>query len=177
MKVALVVGHAKDKQGAVGSEGISEYIFWRTFLKEHIEDFPKNNIYKIFYRPTSKKGYGSRMAALHQKIDAWGADVSVSFHFNASSNPGVNGHEVLYCSESGRTNAKLLNDCFTDYLDNHDRGIKRRTKKERGGGFLCRGKSVCVLAEPFFASHQYKYTTGHGKSNLFYAFSDFFDSL
>ena len=157
---------------------MSEYIYWSEFLDELKDKLPGHHEYKIFRRPTNKKGYGSRMAALHAKIDKWGADLSVSFHFNAANNPDVDGHEVLYCSKKGRYYAGLMNDVFNDYLSNRDRGIKRKRRKDRGGGFLCRGRSVCILIEPYFASHQIFYTPGkRGYYELQNAFVDFFDSV
>ena len=180
MKIALVVGHASDKQGAVGSLGISEYNFWLDFVQdlkdklarlEHLADIE----FKVFERPTSKRGYTSRMKALHAELDAWGSDVAVSFHFNASASR-AQGHEVLYCSRMGRVLADRMNNLFNEYLPNRDRGIKKKTKKDRGGGFLCRGRSVCILVEPFFASEQ-DYFVEEGYHDLMDAFLAFFERI
>lgn len=154
-KIALVVGHRKDNQGAVGNDGESEWEYNNKLAKKLHKKFPNNT--KIFYRKTGPGGYSEKMKELHKRIDAWGADYSISMHFNAAGNPAVDGHEVLYCSKAGKKVAEILNNNFNKYLDNKDRGIKKCTKSERGGGFLCRGKSVCVLGEPFFAAHKTKY--------------------
>jgi N-acetylmuramoyl-L-alanine amidase len=116
------------------------------------------------------------MRALHAKLDKWGADVSVSLHFNAAGDSRVNGHEVLYCSKSGKKLAKKLNDLFSANLPNRDRGIKKKTRQDRGGGFLCQGRSVCVLSEPFFAAEQ-EYFVGPGYEELMASFLEFFDEL
>jgi len=160
-KVALVVGHATDKQGAWGNIGLSEYKFWKAFLHDVIDELPDKHEYRIFERPTKVKGYGSRMRLLHEKLDEWGSDLTISFHFNAAGTPKASGHEVLYCSKKGGEYAKKMNDMFTKYLPNSkDRGIKKRSRRERGGGFLCRGRSVCILVEPYFAAHQDRFVKG-----------------
>ena len=70
MKIALVIGHASDKQGAWGSQGVSEYKYWKKFIKRLVKSgkLPSKHQYKIFERPTNRRGYGSRMKALHTQI-------------------------------------------------------------------------------------------------------------
>jgi N-acetylmuramoyl-L-alanine amidase len=161
-KVALVVGHRKGAQGAWGNAGWSEYRYNKR-LAEYIEDRLRSSDdvkVKIFYRDDMTGGYGEKMKRLHKRIDKWGADYSVSMHFNAAGKESVNGHEVLYCSKMGKKAAKVFDAALDRHLNNQDRSIKRRRRKERGGGFLCRGRSVCVLVEPFFAAHQDEYMPG-----------------
>lgn len=179
-KVALVVGHRSLKKGAYGNAGVSEFDYNSALAKEikkALKDSKDVEI-EIFYRDNLFGGYGEKMKRLHKRIDEWGADYSISLHFNAAGREDINGHEVLYCSSRGKKLAKKLNKLFTKYLGNKDRKIKKRTKKQRGGGFLCRGKSVCVLAEPFFAAHQKKFMPGtDGYNNLLIAYLGFIDWL
>ncbi len=178
MKIALVVGHRKGSQGAYGNSGISEYKFWDEFLKENILDFSDNHKYKIFYRSDDVKGYTERMKHLHKRIDKWGAKVSVSFHFNGSSNPYVHGHEVLYHSKGGKHYAKKLDHAFDNNMGNNDRGIKHRGKHQRGGGFLARGRSYCILSEAFFGYEQDQYITGEeARGDLVASFIEFFERI
>jgi len=180
VKVAVVVGHRSKKQGAVGSAGVSEWAYNKKIAKEIEEHFKENEKVevKVFYRDNAPDGYGEKMRRLHKRIDKWGADYSISLHFNAASNKRVDGHEVLYCSHFGELIAKELNSAFNRYLANKDRGIKKVRKKDRGGGFLCRGKSICVLAEPFFGAHQGKYMPGSsGYKALKSAYIEFINSL
>ena len=162
-KIALVVGHRASAPGAYGNAGLPEWHFWNAAVAEVMarsEGLPVS--LKVFHRKEHGTGYTQRMKELHREIDAWGADISVSLHFNASSNGAANGHEVLYCSSSkgGLRYAALMNDIFTKNLPNKNRGIKPKSKGDRGGGFLCRGRSYCILIEPFFASHQSEYVPG-----------------
>jgi len=180
-KIALVIGHRKGSKGAYGNMGISEFDFYTDFVKELLERLGNENIghqYQTFYRKDKVRGYTERMKDLHKRIDAWGADVSVSFHFNAAGKEYINGHEILYCSNSGHNLAVDLDELFDAYLDNRDRNILQRTKKDRGGGFLCRGRSTCILIEPFFAAHQDRFSRiGDQREPLKQALIDFFATI
>jgi len=178
MKIALVIGHRKSSQGAYGSMGISEYSFYKEFVMELLDYLIDDNYIKVFERKDKGSGYSERMRDLHRRIDHWGADISISFHFNGSSKQEVNGHEILYCSKKGKRIALRLDEKLDQYLPNNDRNIKKRTSKQRGGGFLCRGKSTCILIEPFFASHQSLYVrSGEERQNLISAISEFINEL
>ncbi len=180
MKIAIVIGHDKNSQGAYGNIGISEWKFNKELIGEMQRDkmLPKQHEYIIFFRDPNINGYTNKMKDLHKRIDAWGAEVSIEFHFNGSSNPSVNGHEVLYCSKNGKKVAKKLNEQYNKYLSNKDRGIKKVTKNDRGGGFCCRGKSYAIIAEPFFGSNQYEYVyPGKKREKLKKAYMKFLKSL
>lgn len=179
-KVAIVVGHRDKARGAWGNAGLSEFGF-NSLVAEALEDgfadHDKVEV-KVFFRDNLRGGYGEKMKRLHKRIDEWGADYSLSLHFNAAGKEDVTGHEVLYCSKSGKKIAKKLDELFDKYLKNRDRKIKRVAFNQRGGGFLCRGKSVCVLAEPFFAAHQNLYMLGgSGWFALIGAYSAFIEWL
>ncbi len=182
MKWAFVIGHSSLKKGAYGNMGISEFDFYRDFVFELMKRLDNEKIagqkYQTFYREDKLSGYSERMIELHDRIDTWGADISISFHFNAAGKEYINGHEILYCSNAGHNLAVDLDELFDAYLKNNDRNIKKRSKHDRGGGFLCRGKSVCILVEPFFAAHQNRYVCGGDmREPLKNAFVDFIASL
>jgi len=180
-KIALVVGHRSRSQGAYGDMGISEWKFYNQLVKEIVEEAEDVDVeLKVFHRRESGHGYTSRMKALHREIDAWGADISIALHFNASSHASANGHEVLHCafSSTSAKYASIMNSAFTKHLNNRDRGVKPKSRKDRGGGFLCRGRSYCILIEPFFASHQHEYMPGQrAREELINSFIEFFDKV
>jgi len=179
-KVALVVGHRSKKRGAYGSAGMSEYGYNSLVAKALEERLSKSKKVKakIFYRDDLPGGYGEKMKRLHKRIDSWGADYSISLHFNAAGREEINGHEVLYCSKKGKKIAKQLDKSFDKFLKNKDREIKKRTNRQRGGGFLCRGKSICVIAEPFFAAHQAEFMPDtKGWERLIGAYMEFIEWL
>jgi len=180
-KIALVVGHRSRSQGAYGNAGKSEWAFYNDLVQEIVDAAKGMNVnLKVFHRKESGHGYTQRMKHIHKEIDAWGGNISISCHFNASSNASANGHEVLHCAYS-RTSARYartMNDIFSRHLANRNRGTKSRKKSQRGGGFLCRGKSYCILIEPFFASHQSDYMPHtRGRNDLINSFLEFFDTV
>jgi len=160
-KVALVVGHRYGSQGAYGSAGYSEYRYYdELFLPALVSSLSHKDQVKIFHRQ-NRSGYTRNMKALHKEIDDWGADYAVSFHFDAADSRSANGHTVLY-NERDRKSlllAKMFDKSFDTKLRNKDRNLLGRYKG-RGGGFLRRGKTVNVLLEPFFASHQKGFMPG-----------------
>ncbi len=163
-KIALVVGHRKSNQGAYGNMGISEFEYYSKFVEvlatkiNELNQMIKGVEVKVFYRQ-DKNGYSTNMREQHKRIDDWGADIDIEFHFNGSSNPKVQGHEVLYASKKGKKVATIINDTFNKHLNTNNRGIKKRTDG-RGSYGLTVGKSVSVIVEPFFSSHQDRYVEG-----------------
>ncbi|NKQ40040.1 MAG: hypothetical protein HF962_00500 [Sulfurovum sp.] len=160
MKVALVVGHRYGSQGAYGSAGVSEYRYYdELLLPVLLPKLPERKV-KVFYRQ-DRPGYTKNMKQLHKEMDKWGADYRISLHFNASANPKVNGHEVLYNENDTKSkNLAIATDRILDkHLKNRDRNIVGRYRG-RGGGFLRRGKGINILIEPFFAAHQHGFMPG-----------------
>ena len=172
-KIALVVGHDSKRQGAFGSSGISEYRF-NSELIQAIRVQCQNLNIEVFYRDEKIKGYTKQMVDLHKRLDEANIDYAIELHFNGAGDSSIQGHEILYCSDKGKQLAKVLDEKFDKYLDNKDRDIKKVTKDDRGGGFVCRGKSVCLIAEPFFSAHQHKYVMGtDGRKALIRAYCEF----
>ena len=158
MKIAIVIGHSLDNQGAYGNAGIGEWQFNDELIQDmfHSGMLPgKHEIY-VLYRSADIKGYTNQMHDLHRRIDDLGCTVSIEMHFNSFSDPSANGNEVLYCSEGGKKIADVF-DSALDALPNRDRGVKKVTKSDRGGGFCCRGKSYAIILEPFFGANQKDY--------------------
>ncbi len=180
MKIAIAVGHDIYEQGAYGNAGISEFNFNDEFVYSLVagDYLPKKHEYAVFYRDESLYGYTDKMIALHEDIDNWGAEVSIELHFNSFSDESVTGHEVLYCSEGGGKIAEKLDAAFDSNIGTSDRGIKKITGSDRGGGFCCRGKSYAIISEPFFGSEQTKFDfDGIMREELLESFYDLFESI
>lgn len=155
MKIATISGHSVISKGAVGNAGMSEFDFNEEVLVEMARRkmYPSEHEFGHFYRDADIVGYEKQMKNLHIQIDAWGADVSIEFHFNDYHDKTVNGNEVLYCSNGGKRIAEIFDEEL-DTLPNRDRGIKKVTALDHGGGFCCKGKSYAIIVEPFFATNQ-----------------------
>jgi len=177
-KIALVVGHQENKQGAYGSKGIGEWQF-NYELIHSLKHSGKNDV-EVFMRDKNIAGYTNQMLNLHEQIDKWGADISIEFHFNSFSNSAAQGHEVLYClnSDKGGEVATALNNSLDKYLSTSNRGVKYVTMSNNGGGFCCRGKSAAIIIEPFFGSHQHRFIDGGDlREPLKQAIIEFLDSV
>jgi len=179
-KYALCVGHNEIYQGAIGSAGVSEFMFNDGLIKDilsHPKVVNSGNEFKVFYENPYAGKYTARQIDLHKRIDEWGADYSVSFHFNDAVSKSVNGHEILYYSPNGMKLAKRLDELLDKYMPNRDRDIKQRARRDRGGQFLSRGNSYCIISEPFFATYQNLYVEGgEFRDKLLEAYVDFFSA-
>ncbi len=180
MKIAIVIGHDANSQGAYGNMGVSEWIFNDEFMSELFfkEMMPDKHTYYVLYRNANISGYTNKMIELHNTIDEIGCEISVELHFNSFSDTSATGHEVLYCSENGKKIAQKLDEAFDNNLETTDRGLKKITMNDNGGGFCCRGKSYAIISEPFFGAHQSKFShDGIQRKALLDSFYDFFNSI
>ena len=162
MKIAIVIGHDSTNKGAYGNEGVSEFDF-NVSLMQGMATYgllPQEHELYIMYRSSDIKGYTAQMRDLHKRIDVIGCEISIELHFNSFSNEDVKGHEVLYCSDEGRYIAEIMNDALDAHLPTSNRGIKRVSLDDRGGGFCCRGKSKAIILEPYFGSSQSDFIYG-----------------
>ena len=163
-KVALTIGHRKKSQGAVGNAGVSEYRYYKdTFvpaLQKKLKRFDKVET-KVFTRGDYGKSYTSRIRKVHKKIDDFGAEYAISFHFDAAANPRAQGHTVLFdsASKQSRSMALVFDAMLDKHLHNRDRGLLDR-HSGHGSAWLRYGKSTNILLELYFAAHQKKYMSG-----------------
>jgi len=160
MKVALVVGHNEAAQGAIGSLGISEYHFNKMLASDIKKHNYTDNTISVYIRPPLRS-YRKQIDAVNSAMSNI-YDLVVEMHFNSANDIDINGHEVLYCSNSKKSKdiAKIFDTQFDLLLTNRDRNIKPRNSNQRGGYFLCSGIEPRILVEPFFASHQHLYQRG-----------------
>lgn len=154
-RLAIVVGHNSEKQGARRHDtGESEFA-WNSDLARMIEacaaDYPEIEIRTFFRQPGL--GYRREIEAVYEDTDRWGANATVELHFNASDNPAASGTETL----SSGTPASMalavdVNREMVAALGLKDRGVKTRTAQDRGGRSLISGRAPAILIEPYFGS-------------------------
>jgi N-acetylmuramoyl-L-alanine amidase len=167
MKVALVIGHSRKKQGARNKHHeISEFMF-NEFLadKVAIELTKKGIESEIVYR-------GFSYWFLPGKVNRTNADIAVSMHCNAF-NEGQNGTETLYYKNSvnGSVLASFMQDEIVNCLGLKDRGLKPCIEKhkgkagDKGGHLLKKTKMPCVIVEPFFIDCDASLMLGMAKTN------------
>lgn len=148
LRVALVVGHSDDEQGAKNVFGVSEYDYWNEFTFDMSDSFSNKKVeYKKFIRPF-KGSKGIEKA--YKNADKWGADAIIEFHFN-SYNGVANGCETLCSHDRNDIEfASTIQRYMVEALGNIDRGVKKKTKRERGGRSTSGFVGANCLIEPFF---------------------------
>lgn len=150
-RLALVVGHTKRSQGAVGVDPInkSEYL-WNDELAGIVRQIAisRGVNCKIFYRD------GVGISGAYAQVKSWGANTCVELHFNAAEADAY-GTETLHgVLETSKALAATIQGSMLTSLarkNQHNRGIKLRVNGERGGRSLSQLTDIpSVIVEPFF---------------------------
>ena len=107
-------------------------------------------------RPTEQTVLGtnnsSSLTARVREANAWGADVFLSLHTNASLNPSATGSEALIYSRSSSTALGLAEDILTEL--NLVTGLRNRGVIERPGLYVLRRTNMpAVLVEMGFITN------------------------
>lgn len=154
MRLAIVVGHNSEKQGAVRLDSGETEFVWNSRLARRIERLASEYglQVKTFFR-TPGLGYSREIARVYDEVDRWKADGSVELHFNGASSPDATGTETLSSGTAlSMRMAEAVNREMVAALGLRDRGIRTRASSERGGGSLHAGRAPAILIEPFFGS-------------------------
>lgn len=151
MKVAIVVGHDENEQGAFSWWlDKSEYPFNKEFADQINAD--------VLYRKPRVKGFGyvSQMKELGKRTKDY--DVVAELHFNASEGGIANGCEALYwvTNEKGkRYSNKFLEILTQEMPELRNRGVKAiYSRKQRGFHFHAQTKGTSIILEPFFGDSE-----------------------
>lgn len=146
--VALVVGHHPDASGAaltLAGRSVHEHELWKEFARElGLTLEAKGLTGTVVHRPHEEPGQ-----ALADRINATGADVALSLHFNAAT-PGASGTEMLHWpgSPGGARLAWHLHKQVTGALGTPARGTKERADLP----VLKLTEMPTVVCEPAFGS-------------------------
>jgi len=153
-RLAIVVGHNSEKQGAVRADtGETEFV-WNSRLARRIERLAREYGIQVrtFFR-TPGLGYSREIARVYDEVDRWKAEASVELHFNGAASPQATGTETLSSGTALSLRlAEAVNREMVAALGLRDRGIRTRAASERGGGSLHSGRAPAILIEPFFGS-------------------------
>lgn len=107
-------------------------------------------------RPTPDTVLGtsnaSSVTSRVRAANSWGADIFVSIHTNASTNPSANGSEALIYSRSSEEAYSLAEDILTEMTD--VTGLRNRGIVERPGLYVLRRTEMpAVLVELGFITN------------------------
>lgn len=159
MKIAIAIGHSRDRdKGAVSTGNVSEWNF-NLPLGEDLRSLltarciPAEVIH--YYKGGS---YSAAMRNLAAEIKGKSFTHAVELHFNAAASPQANGHEFLYwkSSANGRALATSLAGAFQESFPfsrpRANGGVKPLGPADRGALFLRLTHCPAVILEPFFGS-------------------------
>jgi len=161
MKIAIVIGHSYNSQGAKNDNNDkTEFSFNETVASDLAQNLTKAGIdHEIVYR--------DKYANLPEKINALNPSHIVSLHCNAF-NGSATGTEMLYyhSSVSSKRMAELFQVNVCSALGLKDRGILPRHSEDRGGFLLASTNAPCIICEPFFIDNDNDYKIVEEKYDL-----------
>lgn len=151
IKIMLMPGHAKyfGDPGAVNTNlGLTEY------------DIVKDVALKVFELDDIDgvdivlKARNSSYGKLAAEVNEWNPDYLIEIHLNAANDPNIQGTETLYyhSSTKGKNMASIFQKELVKALKYADRGIKPKTKGDRGAALLQGTKCPSVILEGYFLS-------------------------
>lgn len=144
-KVALIIGHSQQEQGASNHNGMTEWAYNSMLVGLIAEKLKQAGgiDFEIVNRTTLK--------ALPEAVNETDADIAISFHANAF-NTRATGSEVLYwhSSDEGKALSERINWAICEALGLRNRGLKSIKSGERGAYLLQKTTMPCVILEPFF---------------------------
>lgn len=154
-KVAIVVGHTEDSQGACSPHNIS--CEWEFMFGVATELCVMRELGDIYLYDTYKNGYGNMVAKHAKTINQKDYDLILELHYNAAT-PSAQGAEVLYHHKDTENwdevtiGKNLL--AKMEALGFRNRGVKHLTAKDRGYAAVYLPKGNCLIFEPFFGSNE-----------------------
>lgn len=167
LKICVVVGHSKLKNGAYTSAdgrkygGVIEYKYCRDFAKKYLVPQLRKAGHEVdliicpegkFETKYEERGYKI------PKINKEDYDLVMEIHLNAAQ-PSATGTEVLYYSNTGKAYAERICKALSEVYRN------RGAKKDKKLYILNSTKPTAVLLELFFCTNREDYLKGHGKKN------------
>lgn len=144
-KIALIVGHTREAQGAKAYTGEREWA-WNNNVATKVKYYlqGKKDV-KIFYRDKDKS-YKSAMKAIAKEVKEWGADFSLELHFNSFEKKAY-GCEILVAEDAKNFEDTIrLADEWTDKLASKF-NLKQRRKVKFNDNTYGDGVKVCKVGE------------------------------
>lgn len=156
MKIAMLPGHARAKEGASVCAGyfkdFGEWALARTYLIGVCAELEARG-YDVVQTQREDAG-GTSPSYSAKASNATGADIALEWHFNDYN--GAEGCEVLYYEEvpnpTGKRFAELLSARVARLLGVPDRGAKPiKGADDRGWGAFKKSRMPFFMVEPCFA--------------------------
>ena len=161
-RVAVCVGHSRPGDfGATACDGMTTEYAWNHKLAVELSEFLEAMGAKVllldYYGESTQTylSYGQAMSWVADKVDLFRADVSIELHFNSAPFKEARGFETLVTgSERGQILGNALQDEMAHLFKGEpNRGVKTRSRNDRGSGFLYKCKPPAAILEPLFGSN------------------------
>ena len=158
-RVAICVGHSRAGDfGATAPGGVTEYAWNKPIahtVKANLEALGCEVLVVDEYGFTVSLTYPQAMDFVATQVKDFEAEVVVELHFNSASDRTVRGFETLI---TGSQRGTILGNCLQDsmaelFTGEPNRGVKVRTRNQRGSAFLFKCAPPAAILEPFFASN------------------------
>lgn len=161
MKLAIVIGHSRRSQGAVAVSGVQEWR-WNATLAGQIQALAIQAGIDAATFERRAGPYNSTVPALARAINAWGADLVISLHFDSSTNPAAHGTSVLHWPGSKRSAgwAAALAASISRALGTRNRGAIAQGQSWSGAQLWILSDTRCpaVIIESHFGSNAADHT-------------------
>lgn len=162
IKVALVIGHNKQSQGARNSTyGETEYKFNEQLVEDIFKNIKEMTNDQVEFYIVERYDLINTLVMDLNTVDY---TFIISFHCNAFDT-NTFGCEFLYYHKSkyGEEIAEILNSYISKLFNN--RGIKPKTSEDRGGYLLANTTAPCVIAETFFIDNDEEWSFANKNYN------------
>lgn len=165
IKVAIIVGHNKKKQGATNYLDESEWVFNSRIARKLQGKLAALGIDSvIIFRPYDV-GYDDQCEAVADEAARLGCTHAISLHFNDASSRSAMGVEVLIAKTATEADNKFA-DIFSDilneeygFVERRDDGVYTISDRHNGSGMINavndKGIITC-LVEVCFGGHKTK---------------------
>ena len=158
-RVAICVGHSRAGDfGATAPGGVTEHAWNKPIshtMKANLEALGCEVLVLDKYGYLTDLTYSQAMDFVATQVKDFEAELVVELHFNSSSDRTVRGFETLITgSQRGRVLGACLQKAMAElFTGEPDRGVKVRTRNQRGSAFLFKCAPPAAILEPLFASN------------------------
>tara|TARA_R100001015_G_scaffold16290_1_gene8235 strand:+ start:456 stop:1145 length:690 start_codon:yes stop_codon:yes gene_type:complete len=158
-RVAICVGHSRaNDTGATAPGGVTEYAWNKPIahtMKANLTALGAEALVLDKYGYLTDLSYSQAMDFVATQVKDFEAELVVELHFNSSSDRSVRGFETLI---TGSQRGTILGNCLQDAMaelfpGEPNRGVKVRTRNQRGSAFLFKCAPPAAILEPLFASN------------------------